>query len=806
MIFHIKKFTSKTSSWPIIIRQSSTFSFRLFKRCKLSKSMASVLEECPRLQEHYELLRDNKPCSTNIEGKSLLDILHEYRCLKRAEKLQPIHRGGIASPWKNLSARRPLREHAISQRACFSEPANRNRTVQTEKTNIVSQANINNNCSQISPIHLFHERYTSGLLEAHISDNTEKLPTLVNRSILFTTSEIRTSDDNIISATPQNGSNPPSYARAPNTNSPRIILSFDRSQLPSLTTPIKEKNWSDELNFTKKKRYYSSKRRLLSESPHPKQITSNDHSLYMTDAMDAVIEEILCNPPLIQKVADNINRFIYSEDPEGSNSSNYPTFSLQDIHDCDDILKKYCRSCIGAYKESNNCNYLQNSGVDNADIIFSSPEPAKSKEIDSNQTVNLLNTPKEIKAVQNQSVAEPHEQACRAATEKKNTLSDLPQPFSSGTLHSSVSNNELETNQSVVPSKPQTEIIPVFTSSNAISQDNQSAVSQNITAVCNSTNPEPMQVEDIDNSTNPKDILDSCMELIQPDTESQSQNASKSSVLVTDNKTTVQDGSTFTSVSIGAQMPANQISVQKSSQQTLPVSHSMTGSNTTMSLVQNSNTGNISLVSNMQNPIYSSFNPTASTLVQIPYSPVSTFIVPPTDNFPIQNNFQYRIMIPPVNSMSWTAIQPAPADVIKSPVAINSTSVKVSDIAQSKKKTGKNKEDKHQKKKKRLHSPKSSLNAAVNEEYPVLSIPEANESDSMSAMDLFSSMTETAHTQSPMLKAMISSAKILAEKGGRLNSTHVRTLDFSSPSHSGEKKGNDQTILKSKHLEACSQK
>lgn len=48
-------------------------------------------------------------------------------------------------------------------------------------------------------------------------------------------------------STPQYEAEPPPYNRAPDTNSPRIVLSHDRSLIPSLTTPNKDKkSWPEE--------------------------------------------------------------------------------------------------------------------------------------------------------------------------------------------------------------------------------------------------------------------------------------------------------------------------------------------------------------------------------------------------------------------------------------------------------------------------------------------------------------------------------------------------------------------------------
>lgn len=67
--------------------------------------------------------------------------------------------------------------------------------------------------------------------------------TVLNKSYSYQSSEI-TKGQNVLSLencfTPQYSIEPPPYNRAPFTNSPRIILSYDRSQIPSLTTPVKD--------------------------------------------------------------------------------------------------------------------------------------------------------------------------------------------------------------------------------------------------------------------------------------------------------------------------------------------------------------------------------------------------------------------------------------------------------------------------------------------------------------------------------------------------------------------------------------
>lgn len=73
------------------------------------------------------------------------------------------------------------------------------------------------------------------------------------RTAISQSSEISASTETIAlslsenCSTPQYEADPPPYNRAPDTNSPRIVLSHDRSLIPSLTTPNKDKrSWPEE--------------------------------------------------------------------------------------------------------------------------------------------------------------------------------------------------------------------------------------------------------------------------------------------------------------------------------------------------------------------------------------------------------------------------------------------------------------------------------------------------------------------------------------------------------------------------------
>ncbi|GFT53509.1 uncharacterized protein TNCV_3324861 [Trichonephila clavipes] len=537
------------------------------KEVNCLEAWQAFLIECPDLQEHYRLLQNGRTCSTNIEGKSLLDILHEYRSLKasaqknsgnvahpsnlntgassshvnantssseifktpqktnseafnrfranqksqtqatttstrngqdnqspkfsrtpnlfvprtprrlqgvcvttlnfnadaeRNETSQLTCRRSFESPRQIVSARQPLRESSMNKRSCFSDPAKRkpemlSRTVQTEENvnasrssadnignqisshsssgqtfstsidnsqNVTSVGNSNSleldqsdrnvefNASSSNTTHTGQNLNTlNNLVDSNKSTNVERQSTVVNQSIVFTSTKIRTGEDSN-SVTPQFETEPPPYNRAPSTNSPRIILSYDRSQITSLTTPLKDKRqWSDDFSSPRRKgtaalggprptvpisvfmsldaevheqmfrlggpsdpqclvskqaqysfyrpierlkgpfirvvwRFgerlqamvlplsldYGSntipKRRLLSESPHPKQLIPNDLGVIHED-LETLIDELLANQPLAQRLADNINKVIGHDelprDPDCSNSSSFPT-------------------------------------------------------------------------------------------------------------------------------------------------------------------------------------------------------------------------------------------------------------------------------------------------------------------------------------------------------------------------------------------------------------------------------------------------------------------------------------------------
>lgn len=88
--------------------------------------------------------------------------------------------------------------------------------------------------------------------------SSEKMGSLVISNLqsagaVHRSSEITASTENICMSisetctTPQHEGEPPRYTRAPDTNSPRLILSHDRSMLASITTPNKDqRSWPEE--------------------------------------------------------------------------------------------------------------------------------------------------------------------------------------------------------------------------------------------------------------------------------------------------------------------------------------------------------------------------------------------------------------------------------------------------------------------------------------------------------------------------------------------------------------------------------
>ncbi|GBM43982.1 hypothetical protein AVEN_187584-1 [Araneus ventricosus] len=991
------------------------------KEAHCLKAWETFLVESVDLQEHYRLLQSGRSCSTNIEGKSLLEILHEYRCLKdtaernarneansssanlnashsgpsssniipnashsgpsssninpntscsenfktpqknnaeafnrfkihqatqsqatvrfaqggnqsprslqtylstptrpyssrtpsrlqgvcvttlnfgtsaeRNEGLATVHRGIIETPKRHVYTRTPVRETIRAQRLCHSEPLKRrpatlSRMVQTDSQN-TSQIVVDNRSGQTSLDSPSHQRL-SGSTSAenshqltcsvnstnYIEDqlhsnnecrnssdktNTEEnlknsrslLPenkstansAVVNQTIVFTSTEIRTGGDNESSSTPRYDIEPPPYARAPATDSPRLILSLDRSQVTSLTTPMKDRRlWHEEFASPRRKGTIP-RRRLLSESPHPKQISSNDSNFVsIHENVETIIEELMANQPFTQRLADNINKVI-SEDPEASNSASFPT--LQDIQNSDVMIQNIIaraetdslfNDILSLFGNSRDCDDLniQESAAE-TEAVFSITEGTQTNKDESEQAlvIELLSSKDEADS------AMKHD----SAQEKNNE------------------HNSINETSSQLPASSQ--VFPL---------SSESAANQSTPTTTNEV-PEPMQVDNdksnLTQESGSKDVLSSCMSIIQPDSETPLQSCNfqqtgdilnndndvqsaasivnESSTLVSasvaENMTRLDDASTLKTVSIGTPLQVGtQIAVSQAASsinQSIPTTQtiicypSSSLTNSTMPFIpSNRNIPILPAVQNQSFILNSNFQP----------SPVLQFSYSPTPGFPVQplDGFQSKIIVvqQPCNkhATNWTnnnltndviiPIQTVSAENVAQSPIINSSPIKIphdyspsksfladnvgkfvtvtSETAPTNRKAGKKQsskftgqlspaKDSHGKKRARrppkkkrrplFPPPKDPALSTENEicdNIPVLSIPDPspNKDESMSAMEMLTSITEGKNIQSPLLKAVISSAKILAEKGGRLNSTHIRALEFSSP-------------------------
>ncbi|GFQ96892.1 uncharacterized protein TNCT_395351 [Trichonephila clavata] len=775
------------------------------KEVNCPEAWQAFLVECSDLQEHYRLLQNGRTCSTNIEGKSLLDILHEYRSLKasaqrnsgneahpsnlnsgassshvnantssseifktpqktnseafnrfranqksqtqatttsirngqdnqspqfsrtpnrllvprtprrlqgvcvttlnfntdaeRNETSQFTCRRSFESPRQTVSVRQPLRESSMNKRSCFSDPAKSkpqmlSRTVQTEENVNASRSSANNIDNQISSHSSSGQPFsTSGdnsqnvasvgnsnsqelkqshrnvefnvsssntthtgdnlntlnsLMDSNKSTNVERQSTVVNQSIVFTSTEIRTGEDSN-SVTPQFETEPPPYNRAPSTNSPRIILSYDRSQITSLTTPLKDKRqWSEEFSSPRRKGTIP-KRRLLNESPHPKQLISNELGVIHED-LETLIDELLANQPLAQRLADNINKVIGHDelprDPDCSNSSSFPT--LQDINNSGEIIKSILartetdpvfNDWFPFAFNSRDCdelNTIQESAAETSEPTFSGVGGTNTTKDESIQTVF-------------------------ASKDETDSLKQTAQP------PKQVSETETNTNQQTESTLRThlTENIQNFTHSDqAVSHETESTKSQNATpAPNNEISKSVEETSGVNHSTEvsttntaPRDVLDSCMSLIRPDGDEQLQDymfessnvpdnannnpsSTPASIPVIENKTMPTDTSALKPVSIGTpfqvetqmaltQSALNQNTTTPSCNSPMPISPA----------VQNTHICSV----------FNSSMPT-TTLVQLPYSPMSTIVLPSSDAFRMQNSVQYRIVLPSVN-------------------------------------------------------------------------------------------------------------------------------------------------------------
>ncbi|GFY44848.1 uncharacterized protein TNIN_326741, partial [Trichonephila inaurata madagascariensis] len=770
------------------------------KEVNCPEAWQAFLIECPDLQEHYRLLQNGRTCSTNIEGKSLLDILHEYRSLK-------------------ASAQKNSRNEA--------HPSNLNTGASSSHVNA-------NTCS--SEIFKTPQKTNSEAFNRFRANQKSQTQA--------TTTSIRNGQDN----------QSPKLSRTPNhlfvPRTPRRLQGVCVTTLNFNTDAEKRPGYwftTSTISGT------IPKRRLLSESPHPKQLISNELGVIHED-LETLIDELLANQPLAQRLADNINKVIGHDelprDPDCSNSSSFPT--LQDINNSGEIIKSILartetdpvfNDWFPFAFNSRDCdelNTIQESAAETSGPTFSGVGGTKTTKDESIQTA-------------------------LASKDETDSLKQTPQP------PKQISETETNTNPQTENTLQThlTENIQSFTHSDqAVSHEAESTKNQNaapapsneISNSVEETNGVNHATEVSTANTAPRDVLDSCMSLIRPDGDEQLQDymfestdnvpdnannipsSTPVSISVIENKTMPTDTSALKPVSIGTPF---QVETQ------MALTQSALNQNTIPTISRNSPMPLSPAVQNTHIcPAFNSSMPT-TTLLQLPYSPMSTIVLPSSS---MQSSVQYSFVLPSVN---WACnhatneiIMPVQSEVNANVVRaadINSSPIKIpadfsptkalnlkdnvanfitvtSENAPSKKKKKKHnfksiihispspdpfankkrKKIKPPRKKRRnlFSSPENptDTDSEIVDDIPVLSIPDPspNKNESLSAMEILSNIVENKNTQSPLLKAMISSAKILAEKGGRLNSTHVRALEFSSSVE------NDQETLTSKQLKTLS--
>ncbi|GFT53503.1 uncharacterized protein TNCV_3324841 [Trichonephila clavipes] len=456
-------------------------------------------------------------------------------------------------------------------------------------------------------------------------------------------------------------------------------------------------------------------------------------------------------------------------------------------------------------------------------------------------------------------------QTAFASKDETDSLKQTPQP------PKQVSETETNTNPQTENTLQThlTENVQNFTHADqAVSHETESTKNQNAAPAPNNeisksveeTNGVNHSTEVSTANTAPRDVLDSCMSLIRPDGDEQLQDymfestdnvpdnanniqsSTPVSISVIENKTMPTDTSALKPVSIGTPF---QVETQ------MALTQSALNQNTIPTISGNSPMPISPAVQNTHIcPAFNSSMPT-TTLLQLPYSPMSTIVLPSSA---MQSSVQYSFVLPSVN---WACnhatneiIMPVQSQVNSNVVRaadVNSSPIKIpadfsptkalnlkdnvanfitvtSENAPSKKKKKKHNfksiihispspDSFANKKRKKIKPPRkkrrnlfsspenpTDTDSEIVDDIPVLSIPDPspNKNESLSAMEILSNIVENKNTQSPLLKAMISSAKILAEKGGRLNSTHVRALEFSSSVE------NDQETLTSKQLKTLS--
>lgn len=158
-------------------------------------------------------LVNNRTNTGHLSSRSLLE--------KSCEAKNALGIGVESSDYESISHSTPNKSLNSSSHELDSSPPEPNRVSTTDKSN-----------SQ------------SGEACGSAKENS-----VLNKSVVYLSSEITSSTSGVFNdcTTPPHVAEPPLYARAPLTNSPRIILSHKRSLVPSLTTPMKDRGaWPEE--------------------------------------------------------------------------------------------------------------------------------------------------------------------------------------------------------------------------------------------------------------------------------------------------------------------------------------------------------------------------------------------------------------------------------------------------------------------------------------------------------------------------------------------------------------------------------
>lgn len=153
------------------------------------------------------------------------------------------------------------------------------------------------------------------------STSAASSPVLTMASSVEQTPDHAGSQSPVAMETPENvGPPPPLPQRFPAPDSPRAILSQERSLQPSLSTPVKEIRFDISRFYSPRRKSLIPRRRLLSgPSPSSKQVASSGEasSSLPEEPKEALVllDELLQNHPFVEKLVENINQAVVG--PEG---------------------------------------------------------------------------------------------------------------------------------------------------------------------------------------------------------------------------------------------------------------------------------------------------------------------------------------------------------------------------------------------------------------------------------------------------------------------------------------------------------